>query len=129
MRRAIEGTQNAGIEVDVWKIEGVDEQADAAMLAEQARSGPGPRGRHVRAARPRRVDREGGAVAPQASPVEGFIGFAIGRSIWWDALKGYLGNELERDAAADADRQELPAFHQGLRAPDSSLTRPLPTST
>ena len=23
-----------------------------------------------------------------AAPVEGFIGFAIGRSIWWDALKG-----------------------------------------
>ena len=26
----------------------------------------------------------------QAAPVEGFIGFAIGRSIWWDALKGFL---------------------------------------
>ena len=26
----------------------------------------------------------------EAAPVEGFIGFAIGRSIWWDALKGFL---------------------------------------
>src|SRR5579884_2520782 len=33
MRRAIEDAQKAGIEVDVWKIEGVDEQSDAAMLA------------------------------------------------------------------------------------------------
>src|SRR5918911_298012 len=41
MRRAIEDAQNAGIEVDVWKIEGVDDGDDAAMLAEQARSGPG----------------------------------------------------------------------------------------
>ncbi len=41
MRRAIENCQNAGIEVDVWKIEGVDEREDAAMLAEQARRGPG----------------------------------------------------------------------------------------
>ena len=64
MRRAIEGTQAAGVEVDVWKIEGVDEREDAAMLAEQARSGAGPRGRHVRAARSRRVDREGRAMAP-----------------------------------------------------------------
>src|SRR5579863_3992285 len=32
MRRAIEDIQNADIEVDVWKIEGVDEQSDAAML-------------------------------------------------------------------------------------------------
>ena len=39
MRRAIEEIQNYGIEVDVWKIEGVDERADAAMLAEQTRTG------------------------------------------------------------------------------------------
>jgi myo-inositol catabolism protein IolC len=34
MRRAIADAQNFGVEVDVWKIEGVDEQSDAAMLAE-----------------------------------------------------------------------------------------------
>jgi 5-dehydro-2-deoxygluconokinase len=34
------------------------------------------------------------------APVEGYIGFAIGRSIWWDALKGYLDGSLEREAAA-----------------------------
>jgi myo-inositol catabolism protein IolC len=101
MRRAIEGTQNAGIEVDVWKIEGVDEQADAAMLAEQARSGPGREGVTCvllgRGASTEKVEQW----LEQAAPVEGFIGFAIGRSIWWDALKGYLGNELEREAAAE----------------------------
>ena len=32
--------------------------------------------------------------------MEGFIGFAIGRSIWWDALKGFLSGDLERTAAA-----------------------------
>ena len=101
MRRAIEGTQNAGIEVDVWKIEGVDEQADAAMLAEQARSGPGREGVTCvllgRGASTEKVEQW----LQQAAPVEGFIGFAIGRSIWWDALKGYLGNDLEREAAAE----------------------------
>jgi 5-dehydro-2-deoxygluconokinase len=35
-----------------------------------------------------------------AAPVRGFVGFAIGRSIWWDALKGWLADELDRDAAA-----------------------------
>ncbi|HEY2320901.1 MAG TPA: DUF2090 domain-containing protein, partial [Solirubrobacteraceae bacterium] len=35
-----------------------------------------------------------------ASAVEGFIGFAIGRSIWWDALKGFLDKSLDREAAA-----------------------------
>jgi 5-dehydro-2-deoxygluconokinase len=35
-----------------------------------------------------------------ASPVEGFIGFAIGRSIWWDALKAFLEEQLPREQAA-----------------------------
>jgi myo-inositol catabolism protein IolC len=100
MRRAIENCQKFGIEVDVWKIEGVDEQSDAAMLAEQARSGEGREGVTCvllgRGASTEKVEEWLRA----ASPVEGFIGFAIGRSIWWDALKGFLDKELDRDAAA-----------------------------
>jgi myo-inositol catabolism protein IolC len=100
MRRAIEAAQNAGVEVDVWKIEGVDEQSDAAMLAEQARSGPGREGVTCvllgRGASTEKVEQW----LQVAAPVEGFIGFAIGRSIWWDALKGFLNEELDREAAA-----------------------------
>ncbi len=100
MRRAIENCQSFGIEVDVWKIEGVDEQSDAAMLAEQARSGEGREGVTCvllgRGASTEKVEEWLRA----ASPVEGFIGFAIGRSIWWDALKGFLAKELDREAAA-----------------------------
>jgi myo-inositol catabolism protein IolC len=100
MRRAIEGAQNFGVEVDVWKIEGVDEQSDAMMLAEQARSGEGREGVTCvllgRGASTEKVEHW----LQVAAPVEGFIGFAIGRSIWWDALKGFLANELDRQAAA-----------------------------
>jgi myo-inositol catabolism protein IolC len=100
MRRAIEGCQNLGIEVDIWKIEGVDEQSDAAMLAEQARTGEGREGVTCvllgRGASTEKVEEWLRA----ASPVQGFIGFAIGRSIWWDALKGFLDKELDREAAA-----------------------------
>ena len=100
MRRAIEDAQNAGIEVDVWKIEGIDEREDAAMLAEQARSGQGREGvRSVllgRGASTEKVEHW----LQVAAPVEGFVGFAIGRSIWWDALKGFLDNQLDREAAA-----------------------------
>ena len=41
MRRAIEQIQDFGIEVDVWKIEGVDSQDDAEMLVKQTRTGEG----------------------------------------------------------------------------------------
>jgi 5-dehydro-2-deoxygluconokinase len=37
----------------------------------------------------------------QAAPVEGFVGFAIGRSIWWDSLKGFLDGSIDREAASD----------------------------
>ena len=99
MRRVIETCQNTGVEVDIWKIEGVDAREDAAMLAEQTRAG----GRNGvacvvlgRGASDEKVDHW----LRQAAPVDGFIGFAIGRSIWWDALKGFLESGLERSAAA-----------------------------
>ena len=90
MRRVIEHFQNEGVEVDVWKIEGVDTQEDAQMLADQTRKGEGRENvKSVllgRGASDAKVDQW----LQAAAPVEGFIGFAIGRSIWWDALKGFL---------------------------------------
>ena len=47
-----------------------------------------------------RATRRSTSGCARPSPVEGFVGFAIGRSIWWDALKGYLDGSLEREAAA-----------------------------
>jgi 5-dehydro-2-deoxygluconokinase len=101
MRQTIEASQDAGVEVDVWKIEGVDERSDAQMLAEQTRSGSGREGVKCvvlgRGASTEKVDQW----LQAAAPVEGYIGFAIGRSIWWDALKGFLDDQLERETAAD----------------------------
>ncbi len=99
MRRAIADIQDFGIEVDIWKIEGVDQRADCETLAAQARIG----GRNEvvcvvlgRGADDAKVDHW----LRQAAPVEGFVGFAIGRSIWWDPLKAHLDGELDRTSAA-----------------------------
>ena len=100
MRRAIEEIQNFGIEVDIWKIEGVDERSDAEMLAEQTRAGQGRDNVACvllgRGASTAKVEQW----LEVAAPVDGFIGFAIGRSIWWDALKGFLDKSLDRKTAA-----------------------------
>ena len=102
MRRAIEEIQDFGIEVDIWKIEGVDERSDARDARPADAQGRGARGRRLRAARPRRAaTRRSTTGCAQAAPVEGFVGFAIGRSIWWDALKGFLDGALDREAAAE----------------------------
>jgi myo-inositol catabolism protein IolC len=101
MQRAIQELQDAGIDVDIWKIEGVDSREDAEMLAEQTRAGDGRENVVCvllgRGASDEKVDHW----LRQAAPVDGFVGFAIGRSIWWDALKGYLDDSLERSAAAE----------------------------
>jgi 5-dehydro-2-deoxygluconokinase len=100
MRLAIEAVQNFTIEVDIWKIEGVDRREDCEMLVEQARSGEGREGVVCvvlgRGASIEKVEQW----LQAAAPVEGFVGFAIGRSIWWDALKGYLAGDLDRQTAA-----------------------------
>jgi myo-inositol catabolism protein IolC len=101
MRRAIQQIHDFGIDVDIWKIEGVDAREDAEMLIRETRSGEGREGVTSvllgRGASDEKVDHW----LQQAAPVEGFIGFAIGRSIWWDALKGFLAGDLERRAAAE----------------------------
>jgi 5-dehydro-2-deoxygluconokinase len=99
MRRAIAEIQNSGIEVDIWKIEGVDERSDCEMLVAQARSGGRENVACVvlgRGADDAKVDHW----LTQAAPVDGFIGFAIGRSIWWDPLKAYVDGKIERAAGA-----------------------------
>ena len=99
MRRAIAEVQDGGIEADVWKIEGVEDRADCEMLVAQTRAN----GRDGvvcvvlgRGADDDRVDHW----LREAAPVDGYVGFAIGRSIWWDALESFLAGNLERDAAA-----------------------------
>ncbi len=99
MRRTIAAIQDADIEVNIWKIEGVNERADCEMLVAQSRTG----GRDGvvcvvlgRGANDAKVDQW----LQAAAPVDGFVGFAIGRSIWWDPLKEYVDGKIERSAGA-----------------------------
>jgi myo-inositol catabolism protein IolC len=99
MRRTIVEFQEFGVEVDVWKIEGIDTQEDCEKIAQTARQG----GRDGvicvvlgRGADDAKVEHW----LRQGAPVEGYAGFAIGRTIWWDSLKAFLDGSLERDAAA-----------------------------
>src|SRR2546423_4896883 len=99
MRRTIEELQGVGVEPDVWKIEGIDAQEDCERIARCARRD----GRDGvicvvlgRGADDAKVEHW----LRQGAPVDGYAGFAIGRTIWWEALKGFLSGDLEREAAA-----------------------------
>jgi myo-inositol catabolism protein IolC len=100
MRRTIAELQQAGVEADIWKIEGIDRREDCEVIAEQCRSGPG-RGNVACVVLGRGAD--DAAVdhwLRMGRGVPGYIGFAIGRSIWWDPLKAYVDGEAQRDGAA-----------------------------
>jgi 5-dehydro-2-deoxygluconokinase len=99
MIRAITELQGAGVEADVWKIEGVDERADCERIAAQCRAD----GRDGvvcvvlgRGADDQKVDHW----LRQGAPVDGYVGFAIGRSIWGDPLKSWIDGDLPREDAA-----------------------------
>jgi myo-inositol catabolism protein IolC len=100
MRRVIAELQDAGVEPDVWKIEGIDSQEDCQRIAEQARSGGRDGvicvvlGRGADSAQVEHWLRQGALV-------DGYAGFAIGRTIWWDPLKGFVDGQIEREQAAE----------------------------
>ncbi len=98
MRRAIAELQDAGVEPDVWKIEGLDRREDCIRIADQVRAGGrGGVGCVVlgRGADAAQVDRwlRAGAGVP------GYLGFAIGRSIWSAPIKAYLAGAIGREDA------------------------------
>jgi len=98
--QAIDEFYAAGVVPDVWKIEGLDRREDCERMAAKVRSG----GRdHVscvvlgRGADPARVDHW----LRMGAGVPGYIGFAIGRTLWWEGVQGFLNGTLTREEAAE----------------------------
>jgi myo-inositol catabolism protein IolC len=99
MDAAIRELQDAGVEPDIWKIEGIDRREDCEAIAVTTRRDGRDGVACVvlgRGADDARVDHW----LRMGSGVPGYIGFAIGRSIWWDPLKAFVDGNLERDDAA-----------------------------
>jgi myo-inositol catabolism protein IolC len=98
MISAIKELQGLGVEPDVWKIEGLDRRDDAAAVAAAAqRDGRGKVGCILLG----RGSNEAGIIAwlKAAAPLPAFIGFAVGRTSFWDALSGLRDKKISRDQA------------------------------
>ncbi len=101
MQETIAALHAAGVEPDIWKIEGIDRREDCETIAAEARKGG--RGGVVCVVLGRGADTA--AVdhwLRQGAGVTGYVGFAIGRTIWWDPLMGFVKSEMPRDEAAKA---------------------------
>jgi myo-inositol catabolism protein IolC len=99
--RVIAESQAAGVEPDIWKIEGLDRREDCVRVVEQARVGGRDR---VSCVVLGRGANEEGVVKwlRQGAGVPGFMGFAVGRTIWWEPLKSWVAGEADSDSAAQA---------------------------
>ena len=98
MARAIRELQDAGVDPDIWKIEGLDRREDCAALVDTARRGGrgevgcivlgrGENEEHVR------------LWLATAATVPGFIGFAVGRTTFWQPLVDWRAQKTTREAA------------------------------
>jgi len=98
MARAIRELQDAGVDPDIWKIEGLDRREDCAALVDTARRdgrgevgcivlGRGENDQHVR------------TWLATAAAVPGFIGFAVGRTTFWQPLVDWRAQKTTREAA------------------------------
>ncbi len=99
MMQAIQALQDAGVEPDVWKVEGLDRQEDGVKLVEVARRG---RRNSVglivlgRGAERDRIVRW----LKTAAHVPGFIGFAVGRTSFWQPLVDVEAKRISKEEAA-----------------------------
>jgi myo-inositol catabolism protein IolC len=98
MRRAIEELQDAGIEPDVWKIEGLERREDCERVVAVARRDGRDRVGCIILGRGE-DDRKVREWLTAAAGVPGFVGFAVGRTVFWDPLAGWRENRTTREAA------------------------------
>jgi myo-inositol catabolism protein IolC len=100
MVQAIRDLQDAGVEPDVWKIEGLDHHEDCAQVVATARRDGRTKVGCIILGRgeDEKKVREWLGVAAR---VPGFIGFAVGRTTFWDPLMDLRAKKTTRDAAAE----------------------------
>jgi 5-dehydro-2-deoxygluconokinase len=98
MIRAMETLQDAGVEPDVWKIEGLDKREDCVRIVQTARrAGRGEVGCIVLGRG--EDDKKVVEWLRAAASVPGFIGFAVGRTTFWDPLVAWREKKLPRTEA------------------------------
>jgi 5-dehydro-2-deoxygluconokinase len=100
MVQAIEQLQEAQVEPDVWKIEGLDRREDCMKIVAAARRG----GRdHIGSIILGRGedDQKVREWLSTASTVPGFIGFAVGRTSFWDPLVAWRAKKIMRSEAVN----------------------------
>ena len=99
MVEAIRELQDAGVEPDLWKVEGLDRPEDCQAVATQARMRGRDRVGCIVLGRGE-SDRKVEEWLTVAACVPGFVGFAVGRTVFWDSLVAWRAGKTTREQAA-----------------------------
>ncbi len=113
-KTAILEFQELGIEPDVWKIEGMNRPEDYSAVISQARSGGRDNVAIVVLGRGESVENVNIWLKAGAK-VDGVVGFAIGRSIFWQPLEDFHKGKITREAAAKQIGQSYMQFYKVFR--------------
>jgi 5-dehydro-2-deoxygluconokinase len=106
---AIEALQAAGVEPDVWKIEGLDRREDCEKIVAAARAGGRDNVGCIILGRGESNERVSEWLRIAAG-VPGFIGFAVGRTDFWDPLIDWRAKKSTRDEAVAEIARRYSAF-------------------
>lgn len=98
MVAAIQELQDAGVEPDVWKVEGLDRRSDCVKIVAAARREGRDNVSCILLGRGEDDKRVHQWLAT-ASSVPGFIGFAVGRTSFWDPLVKWRAGKISRQQA------------------------------
>jgi myo-inositol catabolism protein IolC len=98
MAQAIEELQDAGVEADVWKIEGLDRRQDCERIVESAHRNNRDKVGCIILGRGEN-DEKVVEWLTTAAAVPGFIGFAVGRTVFWEPLVELVAKKTTREEA------------------------------
>lgn len=121
MVQAIQQLQDGEVEPDVWKIEGLDRHEDCEKVVAAARRGGRNRVGCIILGRGE-DDRKVREWLTTAAAVPGFIGFAVGRTSFWDPLVDWRGKKITRDAAVAEIARRYQEFVEIFEARRKTVT-------
>jgi len=99
--------QREGIEVDVWKIEGMNDTENYKKVVEVARNTPERYDVGVIILGRNETKENVIRWITAGKNVEGVIGFAVGRTIFWGPLEKYRDKKISREEAVKRDRGRI----------------------
>ncbi len=106
MKQAIEELQNRGVEPDVWKIEGLDRSEDCKIIAATARQGGRDKVGCIILGRGENEEKVIQWLTT-AARVQGFIGFAVGRSSFLQSIVDLRSGKINRGEAVEQIRRKF----------------------